>query len=239
MNKQEIYNKVIEHKVHITTVKAWDAYAKKNNLPPSVTLIYHFGSWNGLKKALDIPLTPMPSYSEEELKNIILDNKELVKRKMIWDENYKERGLPSSSTLIKAFDSWTNIKEIAGYSKKRERNDLYSQGDIKKVLLEHADNYENRKQWDVYAKEHRLPTYKTIRKHFDYDQILKIVNEKKKINFTKDDLIKIAREHKNIINCSMKSWDSYASENQLPSSYTFINKFGTWRKAKHDIALKI
>lgn len=234
MDNNELIKKLEEHKDHITTVKEWDDYAKENNLPPSVTLIYKFGTWNSLKSALKVPIISR-TYNEEELKNIALAHKEYMISKKVWDSYYKESGLPSSSTFIKRFGQWNNIKKIIGFSTERRRSDLYSKEEIRNILKEHAENFENRKQWDEYAKTHRLPTYKTIKKHFEYEEILEIVNKRKTFNYTKEDLLRVAREHEIFLTSSMKIWDSYASENNLPSSYAFLRKFGTWRKAKHDI----
>lgn len=237
--KEELIAILENHKKHITTVKEWERYSKKNDLPSSVSLIYHFRSWNELKKALNLPVFSVAAYDDEDLKKIALEHKNHLATKRKWDAYYKERGLPSSSTLLKVFGTWNNLKEFVGLSTENLRSDQYSKGDIEKILIKHADNFLNRQQWDIYAKEHRLPTYKTIKKHFSYDQILGLVNQRKKINFTKEDLIKIAKEHNIFLSSTMKSWDKYASENRLPSSHTFLKKFGSWRNAKHDIMLKI
>lgn len=236
--KSELINLLKKHKNQLTTVKEWEKYSKNNNLPSSVSLIYYFGSWNKLKKVLNLPVNSVRSYDDEALKQIALEHRDHLSTKRIWDAYYKEKGLPSSSTFLKVFGTWNNLKDFVGISKGL-RSDQYSKEDIEKILKEHGNNFENRQLWDVYAKENRLPTYKTIKKHFDYDQILKLVNQRKKINFTKEDLFKIAKEHEIILSSTMKSWDEYAAENKLPSSHTFLKRFGSWRKAKHYIRLKV
>lgn len=226
------------HKAQITTVKEWDIYAKQHNLPPSITIIYHFKSWNNVKKALGIPILNK-TYTFSELEEIAIKHKEHFQRKTLWDQYSKEHRLPASGTYINAFGSWKKVKEHIGLGNEKRKNDLYSKEDIKRILTEHAKNFINRKQWDEYAKEKRLPTYKTLKKHFDYDEILSIVKKEKQAPLTRNDLLRIALEHKEkFLAFSMKKWDIYASENHLPLSNTFFKAFGSWQKAKGEVAIR-
>lgn len=232
MNKTDIKLLLKPHKNHLTTAKEWDVYAKEHKLPSSFNLIYIFGSWNETKKAFNLS-GQKASYTIDELKEIAIKNKEFMKSKGTWDQYSKEKGLPASATFIKAFGKWSELKNFIGLGGEKRKSDLYSKEQIHRILKEHAAHYVNRKQWDLYAKEHRLPTYKTIKKHFDYDEILEIVGRPKSTNFTHNELIQIAVKHKEVfLNSSMTAWDEYASENKLPSSHTFFSNFGSWRKAK-------
>jgi uncharacterized protein (DUF934 family) len=239
MNKEILLEVIKPHMQYVTTVMEWDVYAKEHGLPPSAKLIYNFDSWSNVKKALDLPLLKN-TYTFSELEKIAKKYKKHFLRKSIWDKYSKEHGLPASSTFIIAFGSWQKVKEHIGLGNEKRKNDLYSKDDIKRILKKHAKHYINRTQWDEYAKEHKLPTYKTIKKHFEYDEILEIVNKKKTTSLTEDDLIKIAltyQEH--FLHSSMKKWDMYAKENDLPASNAFHKMFGSWRKAKYEVAIRI
>jgi hypothetical protein len=236
MNKEQLIKVLEPHKDALSTVKKWDEYAEDHNLPPSVNLIYHFGSWNNVKRAFHLPIKKH-SYSIHELEEIALQHKTKFIRKNIWDSYSKEHKLPASSTFIKAFGSWQNVKKHIGLEVEKRKKDLYTKEDIKKILIEHGKHYENRKQWDEYAKKHKLPTYKTLKKHFDYEEILSIVQKTPK---TKEDYLKIAKEHKEIfLRSSMKQWDEYAKANNLPSSFIYYKAFGSWNKAKNELSLKM
>ncbi|QCJ45503.1 hypothetical protein FAY30_26555 (plasmid) [Bacillus sp. S3] len=239
MNKTEIKKLIRPHKNKLTTAKEWDVYAKEHELPSSFNLIYIFGSWNETKKTFNLS-GQKASYTFAELKQIATEHKEYMRSKPTWDQYSKEKGLPASATFIKAFGKWSELKQFIGLSGEKRKSDIYSKEHIKSILNEHAAEYQSRQQWDVYAKENKLPTYKTIKKHFTYDEILEIVGKKKTFNFTKSDLIKIALEHKDIfLKASMTVWDEYASEQRLPSSHTFFSSFGSWRIAKHEVHLKM
>jgi hypothetical protein len=238
MNSQMLLEKLKHHKEFITTVKEWDVYAKEHNLPPSVNLIYHFDSWSNVKKALGLSILNK-TYTFSDLEKIAYKHKKYFLRKRIWDRYSKEHELPSSSTFIKAFGSWQKVKEHIGLANEKRKNDLYSKEDIKKTLKKHAKNYINRKQWDEYAKEHKLPTYKTIKKHFEYEEILSIVNKIKPTPITKVELIKIALEHQDhFLSSSSRIWDVYATENKLPSSNKYLKVFGSWNKAKSEVSMR-
>lgn len=239
MSKSEVKKIIRPHKKNLTTAKEWDVYAKEHKLPSSFNLIYIFGSWNETKKAFNLS-GQKASYTFDELKQIATKHMEYMKSKTVWDQYSKENGLPASATFIKAFGKWSELKNYIGLTSEKRKSDLYSKEQIKSILTEHATQYVNRQQWDIYAKEHKLPTYKTIKKHFDYDEILVIVGKPKTINFTKKDLLKIALEHKDVfLKSSMTTWDGYASKHKLPSSHTFFSGFGSWRNAKNEVHLKI
>jgi hypothetical protein len=238
MGIEELIKLLQPHKEKLTTVKEWDVYAKEYRLPSSFNLIYQFESWTNVKKALGLT-AKKASYSLEELQNIAKKHKKFMQSKQQWDKYSKENGLPASATFIKAYGKWSTLKEQIGLGNEKRKRDLYSKDDIKMILKKHAEHYLNRKQWDEYAKEKKLPTYKTIKKHFEYDEILQIVGKSKNIHLTKEDLIQIALQHTDIfLTSSMSKWDLYAKEQKLPSSYAFFNHFGSWQRAKYEIRLK-
>lgn len=238
MKKQEMFELLKQHKVKLTTVEEWNEYAKENNLPLFDTIRYHFGTWSNVKEELGLTVTKRP-YTRTELEKIAKKYKDKFLRKSIWDEFSKENKLPASATFIKEFGSWPKIQEHIKLENKKRKNDLYSKEDIRAVLKKHRKNYINRKQWDEYAKENKLPTYKTIKKHFDYDEVLTIVQNTSSSAMSKAELMKIALKHQEqFLKSSMKKWDKYANEKKLPSSYIFFKAFGSWMKAKTEVSLK-
>lgn len=237
MNKEQLIALLTPHKEKLSTAREWNKYARENNLPISDTLIYHFETWNNVKKSLNVDIQK-GAYTLEELKEIAEKHKEFFKTAAMWLEYSRENNLPSPATFIRAFESWNEVKSFLNLNTPKRKKNLYSKAEIEVILKEHGKNFVNRKQWDEYSKDNKLPTYKTIKKHFTYDEILTIINKNKQFNFTKNELATIAWDH----NCAfftmkMKDWDEYAKENKLPSSYIFSNVFGSWRKAKGEIVL--
>lgn len=227
-------------KEKITSANAWDAFVKEHDekLPSARVLIYKFGSWNNVKKELGIKNKRekySEPYSKEELKEIALKHKGYMLSKRTWDEYATLHELPSAQTFINAFEKWSEIKGFVGIQTELKKPSTYTKGQLKEILKKHGKNYESRYQWDVYAKENKLPKYQTLRKHFTYEEILKIVKKPKSLKgtlVTKEDLIEVALKHKDVFFTSMAKWDVYAEENKLPKSNTFHKKFGTWKKAK-------
>jgi hypothetical protein len=233
MNKDTLIELLEPHKQHLTTTKKWDEYAKEHNLPPSVTLIYHFDSWSNVKNAFGVFVKKNIKYTKSELVEIGKKHQEYFHRKLIWDKHSVEHGLPASATYIKRFGSWQKAKEQIGLRNVKRKNDIYTKEMLEKVLKEHGKNFINRKQWDEYAKEHRIPTWKTIKKHFEYAEILDFAGKGKK------ELIRIALQHQeHFLNSSMTKWDEYAAENDLPSSNKFHKVFGSWNKAKTEVSMR-
>ncbi|MEH6988430.1 hypothetical protein [Cytobacillus firmus] len=233
MENEELLEQLEHHKSEITTAAHWNSYAKRAGLPDSNRLIANYGSWNKLKRMLGLPVTNT-SYTPIEIRKIVKKHKNYVRTQSVWDLYAREHSLPSSKTLIKSFGTWSEVRKYVG--NKRERKPTYTKKEIKDILKNHAPNFQNRTQWDVYAKENKLPTYKTIKKFFDYEEITRILNKEKKINLSKDDLRRIALKHKDVfLASSMAKWDIYAFENNLPRSSTFHKHFGSWNKSKNEI----
>lgn len=231
---QEQLIKLLEpHKQKITTTKNWDIYSNNKNLPNSSKLIKKYGTWNNLKKALDLPINNT-SFTEQEMYEIIMENKDKIRTMKSWDKYAKEKSLPSSRKLLVTFGSWSKVKSFAGTE--RERKPKYNKERIKNILQEHASNYQNRHQWDIYARKNKLPTYKTIRTYYDYDEIINITGEEKRSRYNKVDLTKIALKYQDtFFPSSMKKWDEFALERNLPRSSVYFKHFGSWREAKQSI----
>lgn len=238
VKRLELINQVEPHIKNLTTVRSWNKYAKEHELPSAVTLIHYFGSWNNVKQALG--LKTIQGLNKDELLTIAKKHSKYFTSRREWREYAKANQLPTDITYINVFGSWNKVKDILQMEYVPTQKPIYSREQIIKILKVHGKNLENRTQWDEYAKEHDLPTYKTIRTYLTWDEVLKITGTKKKRNFTEEDLIEIAKKHYyTFMSASIRSWNHYAKEHELPSSYVFIRKFGTWKKAKIEMIKKI
>ncbi|WP_078557224.1 hypothetical protein [Bacillus alkalicellulosilyticus] len=161
----------------------------------------------------------------EDLIDLLKPHKSHVTTARAWDKYAKENNLPPSITIIKKFDTWNSFKEILNVKKSEQKEYLgYKKEEVEEILRVHGKNLENRFQWDEYAKEHKLPTYKTLKKHFTWEEIL---------SYAGKTLIDIANQHYEVFStASIKKWDEYAREHDLPSASSFIRKYETWKKAK-------
>lgn len=224
-------------KEKLTSANAWDSFVKEHaeKLPSARVLIYKFGSWNDVKSALGIKYRREP-YSKEELTEIALKHKGHMLSKRIWDEYATLHDLPSAQTFINSFGKWSDIKASVGIKSELTKPCTYTKSQLKDILKRHGKNYESRFQWDAYAKENKLPTYQTLRKHFTYEEILKIVKKTRSLKgklLTIEDLIKVGLEHKAVFfSASMTKWDDYVEGKNLPKSNTYHKKFGSWKRAK-------
>lgn len=174
-------------------------------------------------------------YFKEDLLRIARMHIEHIEKSTSWTKFYRDNKLPSTQTYLSVFGTWGNLRKELGLNVKKKR-DVISKDEIEDVLKKHGKEFKTRKQWDEYAQEHKLPTYKTILKHFSYEEILDYAGKPKQRNFSKEELISLALKHrKSYISSSMKKWDEYAKEQGLPSSRQFNWVFGSWSEAKYEI----
>ncbi|PGT80572.1 hypothetical protein [Bacillus sp. AFS040349] len=236
-NKESLLKVLEKHANHLTTARGWTDYVKEQDqiLPSSGTLINHFGSWNDVKEALNIKggFYKERVYDKETLLTIAGEHAEYFTTKSKWNKYAKEEGLPSTSTYIKMFESWNKVKEELELKPTDEQagSQGYTKEEIEQVLQVHGKNIVTRKQWDEYAHEHELPTYKTLKKHFTWEEILSYSNVKKKK--TRQELLDIAKKHYEVFaSASMNIWNEYAIKHSLPSAHFYFKEFGSWKKAK-------
>ncbi|MDC3424266.1 hypothetical protein NC797_07060 [Aquibacillus sp. 3ASR75-11] len=241
VSKDGLLSELEPHKRFITTVRSWDSYAKEHALPPSVTLIYQFGSWNNLKDKLGVKKNIRNQISHEHLLDIAKEHTEHFTSKRNWNEYAKKNGLPSQATYIKEFGSWNKVKDLLGLAHTEPvRLPNYTKKDIESVLREHGKNLQNRAQWDEYAKEKGLPTYKTLRKHFSWEEILGFSNVNRTFKYSRDKLISVAKRHYEVFApASMNAWNEYAKEHSLPTTAAYLRVFGKWKKAKVEVLKSI
>lgn len=230
--KKEEFKKLLEkHKNNITTVRQWDVYAKKYTLPSSQTLIATFGSWTNLKKEMDI----RDIDRKTELIEIASKHLDMFTTIENWNKYAKENDLPNGYTYIAYFSSWNSVKDKLNLPP----SSPYPSIDEKKeemisVLKEHGAEYKDRTEWDKYAKQHSLPTYKTLRKYLTLQEVKALIPKEIRYNYSKEELIKIAKSHLEHFS-SMGKWNKHAVEHGLPNAATYHRKFGSWKKAKIEV----
>lgn len=236
MNKETLIELLIPHKEHLTTVGKWEEYASKHNLPSYYSLRKFFNDWNEIRSALGTEIKG--KYDRNSLIQIGKEHKEHAKTIRMWKDYSANQtlDLPSLGQILTVFKDWSSFKNAIGVE--NERTPKYTKQKIKEVLEEHNEFFISRSQWDIYASENKLPTYKTIRNHYTYDEILDIVGKKKVFNLSKEELIKLTLKPEyfyKFLNSTKTKWDEFARKNNLPSSYKYIKTFDTWLKAKEEI----
>lgn len=173
-------------------------------------------------------------YSNQELLQNVKEHKHAVTNVRSWDRYARKHHLPSSSTLIKNFGSWNKVKKELHLKTDDKRESRYSKNTILAILKRHKDHFTNQEQWNVYAKDNGLPSYTTIKRYVDYDEITEIRGRYGNQKYSEKHLIKVARAHIKHFT-TMQKWDNYAKDNGLPSSHTYIRKFNGWRNAKQRV----
>ena len=127
-----------EYQDHLISIRHWDKFRRQNkelNLPHSKVISRLFGSWNDMKKKLNLELNVggwqgAKEYSvlnETEILEIKTKNLELIKiiephkehlsTYKTWNEYRKEKSylkLPQSQKITRAFTSWVIMRQVLG-----------------------------------------------------------------------------------------------------------------------------
>lgn len=184
----------------------------------------------------EIGMGKKQKYGKDQLLSIAKDHIEHFTSKRYWNEYAKKNKLPIAPTFENHFGSWNEVKELLTLEPLQATGSPgFSKDEIEIILLSHGENIENRTQWDEYAKEHNLPTYKTIRKHYTWDEILEFGNKKTYKNkyVSPEELLEIAYKHKEtFLPASQRAWGNYARDFKLPSYNSYVRKFDTWKLSK-------
>ncbi|WP_026801298.1 hypothetical protein [Pontibacillus halophilus] len=215
------------HIQHVTTVKEWDEYARANDLPTSRILGHTFGSWNEFKESLGIPAksregSPNKVYDQKKLINIIKEHSDFFTSKSVWNEYARKNQLPVYEVFYYHKFKWKDIQEIAGvpYS-------AYTDEELLQLANEYKEYLTSREEWDEFAKENGYP--KSVTFHRRFGGWFKF--KKRLFGRTKEDLLKIAREHEHAFT-TKKEWDEYSQAHHLPKSQEYYRTFGNWNKVK-------
>lgn len=231
--QKEILDLLEYHKTHVSTAREWDEYAKKKNLPSSFELIHLFGKWNNVKEYLKIePVKKF--YGKDILIDIAKEHSNYFTSQRKWNEYAMLHKLPLAITYIKAFGKWNNAKEILNLPPSPITAPMeYTKEEILKIVREHGAYMESKQKWDEYVKGKRLPTYKTLKKHFEWDELLELAGKEIRRQYTREDLINIGIKHYEVFGSASRSrWTDYAKVHSLPSAQTYYREFGGWKNAK-------
>ena len=95
--------------------------------------------------------------------NILKEHKEHITTARNWEHYAKEHSLPSSSSLIKLFGSWNNVKSQLGLTTMKR----YSKKELLDIAKKHSNHFTTYSNWNEYASKHGLPVSTTFLVQFD------------------------------------------------------------------------
>lgn len=118
----------------------------------------------------------------------------------------------------------------------------YDKMSILKIVKQNEKFLTSVSYWNDHAVKNNLPRAATIAYHFDgwnkfkslYFDNQANLNKRFSSHYETEDLASLAKEHQ-IHFTSSKHWDTYASNEGLPSSKVFIYNFNSWNEAKEVI----
>ncbi|AKO91943.1 hypothetical protein BEH_07415 [Priestia filamentosa] len=136
----------------------WDCLARKNNLPRYSAFARRFGSWEQTKKVMG--LTKFKT--TEELLRILKENEKYLETVKKWSKYAEKSGLPSHRQLMRIFKcNWTDVKRRVREAAQVESRE-YSDVEIISLLVKHFPSIVDKSYYQIYAKEHRLPSMDII-----------------------------------------------------------------------------
>ncbi len=97
------------------------------------------------------------------------------------------------------------------------------------ILNKHKEFLTSVKAWNHYSAQHSLPSSSLlIRKFGSWNNVKLAAGVPIQLNkYTKDQLIKVAIEHKRHMQTT-SDWASYSTKHGLPNVQTFLKHFGSW-----------
>lgn len=173
-----------------------------------------------------------------EILDMLRKHKEHITSVRNWGRYAKEHSLPSSSSLIKLFGSWNDLKLRLGI----RINKKYSKKELLKIAKNHSKYFTTYSKWNEYASKHGLPVSTTFLTHFDsWNDVKNCLNipvsSPNWRKYSKEEIIKIIKEHKEHFTSKLK-WDEYSKENKLPDYRTIRNYF-SWEEVQKMANVKV
>lgn len=152
--KEELLSIAREHSIHVTTYQDWNEYSKEHGLPASSTFAREFESWNALKEEIELPVSSVNwrKYSKDEIEQIIKENEGKFETKDKWNEYATKNKLPVYQTIMNYF-TWNEVQALAN-----NRKSNYTKSELLEIARKHSEFFTSMQKWDVYAKEHHLPS---------------------------------------------------------------------------------
>lgn len=168
-DKEKLKAIIEQHKKHLTSAIAWNKYRANKNLPHSQTLISHFGSWNNVKKALNLEQNKQSrpvKFTDEEIYTIISENKEHYTSVIEWDAHAVKHNLPSHDLITGRLDPDSIYQETGVVVRWTDRI-------IKDKILEYFPTIPpTMRGWNELSKTEHLPSATTIARRFGKWNIL-------------------------------------------------------------------
>lgn len=140
--------------------------------------------------------------------------------------------LPSLTTLYRSFNTWNDVKLALGLSpdemivKAAGPHKKYTSEQIMALLLKYPDKFNSIVEWDEFAKKNGLPSYVTLTNYVTPEMFKEYTNYRAKRNISETDLINIIKSHKEQFSKSVRKWNTFAQENDLPAYITFVRRLG-------------
>ena len=170
-------------------------------------------------------------FTDEDLWQIISKHRQALTSVGGWNQYAKEHGLPHSQTLIQRLGSWNLIKERLNIQlNEQHRPRKYEEKELLEVLKKHRDQYTNIYNWNMYAKQHKLPTHGVFERYLGLERLEELTGFKSE--YTKKDLKKIILEHFPEKPPTVNDWKGVSKDKNLPSFTTIIRRFGSWNTMK-------
>lgn len=162
-DKNKILETINKHSEELTSTSSWDRYRVGKDLPHSQTLISHFGSWNNLKKELNLTLNKQSRpviFSDEELYKIIKEHKDHYTSVADWNVYAEQNGLPSHALI-------TDRLEPESIYYKTGIIVRFTHTIIKDLMLKfYPSTPPTMKEWDMLSEREYLPSSSTVARRF-------------------------------------------------------------------------
>lgn len=157
-----------EHRVHFTSTRKWNEYARKNGLPHHQTFIQRFGSWNDVKEKLGLQTNnqyrPL-KYSKTELLKILSEHSKAYTSINAWNMYAKKHQLPTHGVFERQLGI-NQLEELTPFNSKEI--------DLKELILTYFPIHPPTvTEWKDLSKNISVPHYMTIIRKFGSWNLMK------------------------------------------------------------------
>ncbi|MCA1066633.1 hypothetical protein QTG56_26010 (plasmid) [Rossellomorea sp. AcN35-11] len=119
------------------------------------------------------------------------------------------------------------------------RKKKYSRTDLIDFACENIEFFTTLSMWDKCARENKLPLSRHYKLEFGSwdkvkEEVYKCKSGENENRYSSEELLDIAKRHKRYF-LKTRMWDTFAMEKNLPSSYIYIQVFGSWIEAKDKV----
>ena len=131
--------------------------------------------------------------------------------------------LPSTGKIILYFDSWNNLKEELQLDAESNGKLIYTDEELINILIKYKNKL-TPSNWEYYVEHEGIPYLSTFTRRLGKDVVNQYVNPSR--HKTAEETLKLLWEHRsNLI--SVRKWNQYASEHNLPSYTKIYRTFDT------------